>query len=165
MRMTHLLIALTASGLMLTGCADGDSGGGAGAGVDTGGPRDFPESACRVPLNHLRIGLTAETPSGITVRVDDADFIPARKFENAWTVTLVDDAGSATGATLSDVQGFMPDHGHGSTIPSIITDMGNGQYQVEDINLWMDGHWEVNFLVTTAQGATEEAQFEVCVPK
>lgn len=168
-RSLFVLVALVALIPSQLACGGDDGGGGtAGEGVDTGGPNadNLPDSICRVSVDSFRMGLEASTPNGdLVVRIEAADYIPVRRFENAWTVSLLDAAGApAANAILTDVVGFMPDHGHDGQVKTVITDMGNGQYQVDRINLWMDGHWEVDFSIDLA-GTPAMAQFEVCVPK
>ena len=39
----------------------------------------------------------------------------------------------------------MPDHGHGSPIPAVVTPAGeNGEYTVSPINMWMPGLWRTD---------------------
>lgn len=88
---------------------------------------------------------------------------PAEDF-NIWTV-LVRDVATCTpqpGLTI-DVVPFMPAHGHGSVTTPIVTDHGDGSYGVEDLNLWMAGHWRVGFIMTSERLGDDQAAFHLCI--
>ena len=57
----------------------------------------------------------------------------------------------------------MPDHGHGASKEAIVTPSGtDGMYDVDPVNLWMPGFWEVRFNVMAA-GASDRIVFAFCI--
>jgi hypothetical protein len=58
---------------------------------------------------------------------------------------------------------FMPDHDHGSGKTVKITPLTEpGQYQLEPVNMWMPGLWEVTVEVDGAN--SDRAVFRFCLP-
>lgn len=171
MRMTTNMTAISALllGLALGGCPS-DNDGTAATDDDTMGPApELPSNLpanCVVDFEHFRTGLTAASDDGgFMIRIEDADNIPATKYENDWTIAIVDAQGNAmTDAKLMKVWPFMPAHMHGSQTTTVIEDLGQGTFQVDKIDLWMDGGWEVHFEVDVS-GQTSEAVVDVCIPK
>lgn len=90
---------------------------------------------------------------------------PAEPFrgDNAWTVMLADAAGAAVEGVTIDVRPWMPDHGHGTAVPTEVMEMGAGEYMIDPLHLQMAGYWEITLTLTTADGATDEVMFAVCV--
>jgi len=86
------------------------------------------------------------------------------KGPNSWTVGLSDAAGATlAGATIKAVP-FMPDHGHGTSVKAVVTDLGAGVYGLTPLNLYMAGYWEVTLTVTPASGGSDSIVFPVCIP-
>jgi hypothetical protein len=56
-----------------------------------------------------------------------------------------DPSDGASDVELLEASAFMPAHGHGTTEP-VVVDAGDG-YRVEDLNLFMPGHWEITLEV------------------
>ncbi|MEO8800946.1 MAG: FixH family protein [Polyangiaceae bacterium] len=97
------------------------------------------------------------------VKLTSIDPNPVFKGDNDWKVTVVDASGNAVvGATIT-AKPFMPDHGHGSSIVPTVTEAGGGSYDVNHLNLFMPGIWQVTFAVTTAAGVHDAAVFTFCV--
>lgn len=97
------------------------------------------------------------------VKLTSIDPNPVFKGDNDWKVTVVDASGAdVTGATLT-AKPFMPDHGHGSSIVPTVTELGGGAYDVDHLNLFMPGIWQVTIDVTTAAGVHDAAVFTFCV--
>jgi hypothetical protein len=88
---------------------------------------------------------------------------PSKGDENRWHLQVVDAAGAPLdGATIS-VKGFMPDHGHGTSIVPLVVASGSpGEYDVSRLVLFMPGIWQITITVTAA-GVTESPLFTFCV--
>jgi hypothetical protein len=52
----------------------------------------------------------------------------------------------------------MPDHAHGSPQPVVVTEMGDGEYKLDPVNLFMAGYWEV-----TISAEDDDIVFPLCV--
>lgn len=86
---------------------------------------------------------------------------PERYSRNRWEVEL-----SASDATITHGQTFMPIHGHDGRVEPQITALSEpGGFLVDRLNFTMRGPWEVR-LWLSAPGVNEElAVFHICVSK
>ncbi len=108
------------------------------------------------------------TTGTFSVRLDAVDPWPLVKGENTLTVTVVDAAGNpVTDATLT-LKPFMPDHGHGSSIiPLVGPTKADGSIEIDHVNTFMPGIWQLTFTVTkpSATGAQSDSSVVTfCVP-
>lgn len=101
----------------------------------------------------------------VTVAITDALPSPPNRGDNTWTLTISDGQGAPlSGASISGVTPFMPDHGHGTSVkPTVEGPDDDGQATVSTIDLMMPGVWEVSVEVTTADSQTDTATFAFCV--
>ena len=89
---------------------------------------------------------------------------PPEKGDNNFTIELLEGGADVAvpDATLS-VTPFMPDHNHGTSIvPTVTPATQAGQYEIDRINLWMPGLWEVRIDVDD-QTDTDEVVFSFCI--
>ncbi len=101
----------------------------------------------------------------VAVRILDAAPAPPERFDNAWTIEVLD---SKTMQPRTDtslvVEPFMPDHKHGSSIECEVTPLETaGQYELDPINLFMPGLWEVRLRFTTPDAGEDQLVFKFCV--
>lgn len=136
------------------------------AGCDKGGdepPMEEEESRCAAEDRDepFHLGLERDGEATKMVFTDAEPAEPIRGI-NKWTLDVTDLADAPVeGATLT-VKPWMPDHGHGSPQPVVVEDVGDGQYVLDPVNLFMAGYWEIT--ITTEMGdATDEAMFPFCV--
>lgn len=89
---------------------------------------------------------------------------PPSRGDNTWTVDLSQGGAPISGAAVT-VKPFMPDHRHGTSIPTVVTPDPSvpGRYQLAPVNLWMPGIWEVTITATPAGGTTDIAVFSFCI--
>lgn len=114
-------------------------------------------------IDEFMVGTSVD---GERVRVTIVDATPAEPFrgDNAWTVMLTDLSDAPLKDASLEVQPWMPDHGHGTSVGADVTERGEGELHVDPINLWMAGLWEVRFLVTLGDEPTPETVvLTVCV--
>ena len=108
------------------------------------------------------IGLAHEGES-LTVTIADAEpSLPVRG-DNAWTLTITDAGGAAMEGMLFTIAPWMPDHGHGSPVEPTTLALGEGQYLLNRLNLFMAGYWEITLGLSDGQGTEDEVVFRVCV--
>jgi hypothetical protein len=137
------------------GCG-GDDGGStmAGSGLGAGGAGGIAYVPC--PADNPEFG---SGPAGIGLeavgmrelakaRVIKADPPHPERFENDWSVALMD----ARGAPLADAQvtsacAYMPVHGHSSPARAIMPLMDPGTVLVKALDLSMPGPWEVELTI------------------
>lgn len=82
--------------------------------------------------------------------------------QNTWVIAVEDASGNMVpGATLTSVVPWMPDHGHGTSTPTI-TPNSDGTITVSSIYLFMTGLWQTT-IVAEAGGQMDSAMFSFCV--
>lgn len=105
--------------------------------------------------------------SGSTVRVQFVDALPAPpdRGDNTWVVRVLDLAsGQPADDVLLDVEPYMPDHNHGSSIATEVTPTGEpGELQLEPVNLFMPALWEVRLNFVRADDTRDQVVFRFCV--
>ncbi len=110
-------------------------------------------------------GMVAEGEDAVyDVRLVESTPAPPSKGDNRWILEVLDNGSVSLvdGATIT-VTPFMPDHGHGTSVIPVIAPTGvPGQFQVDKVNLWMPGLWEVIVGVDVG-GVVDEAVFSVCI--
>lgn len=154
-------LAITATALLAMGCS----------GEEEPEPEQEPYNICEegdfeTPYDDIKIGLV-KTGDNENVKVELMSLSPAtpvQNDENQWTVKIMDmgDAPMPT-ATLTDVEPFMPDHGHGSQeLPVVGETSAEGEVDVTNIFFQMPGVWTVTFTVDDG-GVTDKATFGVCI--
>lgn len=121
-------------------------------------PEDLPEFAT---------GLRAMgEDQRVQAELVDAQYVPPRKYRNDWTVAFLDANGEPLDdVEVAEVEPFMPTHNHDGRYPSVWEMLDEpGQFQVDDINLWMTGPWEVRFRVSSdSAGGDDYIVFDVCI--
>lgn len=98
------------------------------------------------------------------VRLVESTPAPPAKGDNTWIVDVLDYGTSAPvdGATITATP-FMPDHNHGTPVQTEIAPTGApGQFQLDRVNLWMPGLWEVR-IEADANGEHDESVFPFCI--
>ena len=105
----------------------------------------------------------AKTGDAYTVTFVNALPAPPTRGDNTWTVKVTDSTGAGMTALAIDTVPFMPDHMHGTTVETRVTETTDGEYVLTPVNLFMPGLWEVT-LDVTSPGATEDSVvFAFCV--
>jgi hypothetical protein len=102
--------------------------------------------------------------AGLTVKIVDATPAPPAKGTNVMTLQVLDGAGKPLDGASVQVTPFMPDHGHGSAVPPVVTPAGSdGKYAVDKVYLAMAGLWQLTITVTPAGGTRGEVVFSFCL--
>ena len=89
---------------------------------------------------------------------------PPARYENTWTLSLVD--GAEQPITNADIRvtPYMPKHDHVSAIHAVSTQIpGSAWYKLERVNFSMPGVWETT-ISATAGAQTDSAMFRFCIP-
>ena len=69
-------------------------------------------------------------------------------------VAITDAAGSPVENATIQIDGGMPQHGHGlPTRPRVTRALGNGLYEIEGVRFNMGGWWEFKLAITTPSGS------------
>lgn len=73
---------------------------------------------------------------------------------HAWTLKITDAEGAPVDGATIEVDGGMPQHGHGlPSRPRVTRALGSGAYLVDGMRFNMGGWWEVRFRIQAAAGA------------
>jgi YtkA-like len=68
-------------------------------------------------------------------------------------VTIRDAAGQPVDGAAIEVDGGMPQHGHGlPTKPRVTKNLGEGRYEIEGLRFNMGGWWELHLTIATPAG-------------
>jgi YtkA-like len=163
---TSLALALLLAPL---GCAasDKDDGGSMDDGADDGSSSDdgpaLSGCAAETRDDTYTLGMMKQ---GDHVQVAFVDALPAppSRGDNTWTVEITNDAGVALSDLGIDVEPYMPDHMHGTSIEAhaTATDVA-GQYVLEPVNLFMPGLWQVTLYLELPDGPSDSVEFDFCV--
>jgi hypothetical protein len=129
---------------------------------------DMPHGiqACPAGIPETSIGMTVEGMAGtLSAELVGADDLPATKGFNTWTVEFT----GADGEPLDDLElgiegvlGWMPAHGHGTNHDPVIESLGDGRFEISEINFHMDGAWELTFSPTSESLGTDDMMFVLC---
>jgi len=69
-------------------------------------------------------------------------------------VSIRDAAGNPVDNAQIEVDGGMPQHGHGlPTKPRVTRSLGDGRYEIDGLRFNMGGWWELRLAVTSAAGS------------
>ena len=68
---------------------------------------------------------------------------------NTMKLHVADDAGRPVDGLAMTVTPWMASHAHGTSVIPVVTAMGNGDYVVSELNLFMPGRWQIRVSVTT----------------
>ena len=150
----HLLFAVC---LLAPACSD--SGGNSVDASDDG------MIGCKTdPLAQVyTANMTQMGPNHITFMLVSGNPAPPAKYNNTWTIKLLDGAGHpVTDATMTAMP-FMPRHGHGTSIVPTVTNNGDGTYGVGILYFFMAGLWQVTLQVTQSSAGADTGIFSFCV--
>ena len=158
-------VALAAVVVVAAGCSQTDPASGTGA-TSGSTASTQPAAACVADPRIVAYapGIEAKSVDGaITVRFVTASPDPPAKGNNTWTVQVLDAANKPVNGATITTKGFMPDHGHGTTIKPTSTPKGtDGTYEITPVSLFMPGVWEMTFTVE-APGVSDAAVVTFCV--
>jgi hypothetical protein len=148
--------------LVLSGCASDDET------YEIEDPGDMLDDVmpCPSEVPDTEVGMTIDG-AGATLRAEliEADDLPATKGLNHWVVRFTDIAGEALDdleLESRDVMGKMAGHTHGLNHDPVIESLGDGTFDISEINLFMDGRWSLTFSPTSESLGSDAMTFDLC---
>lgn len=118
-----------------------------------GGPERPPES-------EFGLGSCVSASGLYRVTLAPVEPLAKRKLQQV-QVVVQDAAGQPVEGASLEVDGGMPQHGHGlPTRPRMTKRLGEGRYQVDGVRFNMGGWWELKFAVSAAAG-TDSVTFNL----
>jgi hypothetical protein len=86
--------------------------------------------------------------------------IPKREL-HAWTVDVRTADGRPVDGARIEIDGGMPDHGHGlPTKPAVSKALGDGRYVIDGMKFNMGGYWVVDLTIDSPEGK-DDVRFEL----
>lgn len=135
---------LIAIALLLSACGGTDD-----ANVSTDAQ---PDCTMDSRIQTYSAGMRVAASDGVQVALLSAAPAPPVRFDNQWTVQILDAADQPMPDTELVVVPFMPDHGHGTPQPpNPVAGQDPGTYEMGPFDLWMPGVWELTFSVAHDQ--------------
>ena len=116
-----------------------------GCSSDSSGPEDNNLPSCDEDTRDEAYvaGMSKTGSANYTIAINDSLPAPPARHDNIWTIEIRDSAGAPmTGLGIS-TSSYMPDHGHGSPVIAEVTEVGEGVYTLNPVNLFMPGYWEI----------------------
>lgn len=101
----------------------------------------------------------------LRAKVASADYEPARKYTNTWSIDITDEHGNPLAdAEISNVRTYMPVHGHdGKITPTVTSAAEQGRFTFANLNFTMTGPWQVQFGVSSTSMGKDRFMLDVCV--
>jgi len=121
----------------------------------------LPLAGCMTPPPDLDQALTRPTAERrFVVAIHPLNEPVAINQLHAWEVKVTSPAGAPVLHAAIDVDGGMPQHGHGlPTQPRVTRELGDGRYLVEGMKFSMPGWWELKLRVRSPQGEADQVTF------
>ncbi len=93
-----------------------------------------------------------------------AEPAPPSRGDNTWTVRVLDPSGVARDDLDIDVEPYMPDHTHGSTVRcEVEPGPERGTYVLTPLNLFMPGLWDVTLRMEADDLGEDAVKFTFCI--
>lgn len=129
---------------------------GCGGGEDPAGRADAGYDCSQDERGETYVaGMSKEGAGGYQIALVDALPSPPDRKDNRWTVAVTAPGGAPATDVKVEPLLCMPDHIHGTPIPATVTDLGDGQFQIDPLNLYMAGLWEVTLVVRAPDDVEE----------
>ena len=121
-------------------------------------------AGCMSPPKDLDLALTRPTAENRYVVTLQPPAQPAAINQlHAWQVKLPTAAGAPVARARIQVDGGMPQHGHGlPTRPQVTQEVAAGSYVIEGMKFSMTGWWEIKLAIESAEG-TDKVTFNTIV--
>jgi nitrogen fixation protein FixH len=135
---------------------------------------DAPESVatsvqdgCDMASATFEAGMAQKGASGaLTFQLTSVNGGTVAQGLDTWTVKITDASCQPVDGASLTIKAWMPEHNHG-WLAATSTPQGGGVYEVGNLDLFMDGFWQITFTATaTTDGAapvTDSTVFSFCL--
>lgn len=164
--MRGIALAVVLSLPLSVGCSSSsDASGSGGSGASTGGAGGSGGMMASCSgTEQFSAGVEKAGDQGLVkVTIESGDPAPPQVGNNTWMLTITDASGTPIPDATVSVTPFMPVHGHGTPVTSVITPKGSGSYEADKVNFVMPGPWEITIDVTLSGGGSDSVMFPFCV--
>jgi hypothetical protein len=121
----------------------------------------LPLAGCMRPPATLDLSLDKPTTQDkyiVAIHPQAADIVINRL--HAWEVRVTSPSGEPVLHAHIDVDGGMPQHGHGlPTKPRVTQELGDGRYLLEGMKFSMTGWWVIKLRIDTDQNGPDAVAF------
>ena len=112
-------------------------------------------SGCMTPPQDLDLSLQhASQDKKFVVTLQPPAALPAINQIHSWQVKVSSPTGVPVSHARIDVDGGVPQHGHGlPTRPQVTRELADGTYLLEGMKFSMTGWWEIKLAIDAPEGA------------
>lgn len=121
-------------------------------------------SACAVPPKQLDLSLSRPTAGQkfVVTLVPPTPPAPLHRM-HSWQIRLASPDGQPIRGARIDIDGGMPQHGHGlPSQPQVTRELAAGTYLIEGMKFSMTGWWEIRLVINAAE-ASDHVTFNTVV--
>lgn len=134
--------------------------------TDDASSSSAPEAGCSDDPRAMTFSAGMTLPGSqnkLSVQIAAADPAPPARGNNTWTVRVLDDNGGMVNDMMElEVDPFMPDHGHGTSVKAQVTIEPDGSATVTPLYLFMPGLWQIT-LGPHTPSSVDAAVFSFCI--
>lgn len=99
-----------------------------------------------------------------SIAITAAEPAPPARGDNTWRVVVRDPSGRPIEGATVEVEPYMPDHMHGTSVRATVTPTGSpGELELARVNLFMPGLWDVTLRAALPDGGQDAVVFRFCV--
>lgn len=111
------------------------------------------KNVARPAATEFGMGPRASASRQFTATLQPDELLRPRRMHTL-RVAIIDAAGVPVDDATIQIDGGMPQHGHGlPTRPRVTRALGNGLYEIEGVRFNMGGWWEFKLAINTASGS------------
>jgi len=131
-RPSSLVVSL-ATALLLAGC---------------GGESTSPGSSETTAFPDDPWTTQASDAGALTIEVRTSPKQPPERGLTVVQLSITDGAGDPMDDLVVTAVPWMPDMGHGASVKPTVTNAGGGKYEIDNVNMFMPGRWELRTEMT-----------------
>ena len=134
----------------------------AACGDDSGSNQTADSCENETRADEFIVGLDKVGQNGLKVVLLEATPARPAKGDNDWRIQVLDATDTALDGLQIGVTPWMPDHGHGTTVKTVVSEVegATGEYTLSPVNLWMPGLWTVTLNINDS---ADEVVFATCI--
>jgi len=129
--------------LLIAGCSSGGS---------VAQSESFPKDAYAVVTSDV---------GGMTIEARTSPAQPPSAGTCSVELTITDAEGKPVDGFAIDAVPWMPAMGHGASVVPTLTAKGGGVYQLDDVDLFMPGRWDLHLTLSGTTSAHATVTFEI----
>jgi hypothetical protein len=129
------------------------------------------QNGCNLPSATYEAGMAQKGTSGaLTFELVSATGGSISQGIDTWTIKITDASCSPVDGATVTIKAWMPQHNHG-WLAATSTGEGGGVYDIGNLDIFMDGFWQITFTATAsvaldggaATSVTDSTVFSFCV--